>query len=263
MAITRPPTENRYRIEAVDKALVLLDTLALMPGSTAAQLATALAANRSLVFRMLSTLLERGFVTKDSNNAYHLGPRLLYLGRQAEKGTALLDASREILDRLLEDTQENVYLIVRQGLEMLCLAARISPQPVRLSADVGTKGGLHTGGAAKVLLAFSPPEVIEAVLDQHLDQFVPPSLRTREDVLKVLETIRQDGHYAAIAELNPTTYTLNAAIEDDEQSVVAVLSIAGPTSRLDTKTRNRLLSRLIEAARQISARLGAPRAESL
>lgn len=249
-------SDNRYRIDAVDKALVLLDTLALMPGSSASQLASALAANRSLIFRMLSTLTDRGFVTKDPDNRYRLGSRLLYLGQQAEKGTELMDISRSVLDELLEATQENVYLIVRQGLEMICLAARIAPQAVRLSADVGTKGGLHTGGAAKMLLAYSPPAVIDTVLDRHLDEFVPVTLRSRERILDVLATIRRDGYYAAIGEISPDIYTLNAAIFGIDGEVAAILSIAGPTSRLDPGRRAGLLDSVRAAARRISARLG-------
>lgn len=247
---------NRYRIEAVDRALVLLDTLASIPGANASHLAAALGANRSLVFRMLSTLADRGFVAKDANNCYRLGPRLLYLGQQAEHGSALIDASRDVLDELLEETQENIYLIVREGLEMLCLAARISPQPVRLSADVGTKGGLHTGGAAKMLLAYAPQDIIDEVLDRHLGEFVPSTLRTRKQVTDVLDEIRREGVYAAIGEINPETFTLNAAVRDGQGGVAAILSVAGPTARLDSKKQAELLRRVRDAADKISARLG-------
>lgn len=255
-ATLKPIRENRYRIDAVDRALQLLNTLALLPGANASQLAEALGANRSLVFRLLSTLLDRGFVMKDDKNAYRLGPRLLYLGQQAENGTALIDAARPIMDALLEETHENVYLIVREGLEMLCLAVRISPQAVRLSADVGTKGGLHTGGAAKVLLAFAPEDTIERVLEDHLHEFVPPTLRTRRQVLDVLGRIRTNGFYKAIGELNPETYTLNAPISDRQGRVVAVLSIAGPTSRLEPRQEDPLMGKIRGAAAEISARLG-------
>jgi IclR family KDG regulon transcriptional repressor len=247
---------NRYRIEAVDRALTLLDTLASIPGANASQLATALDANRSLVFRMLNTLADRGYVVKDANNLYRLGPRLLYLGQQAEKGTALMDASRDVLDELAKETEENIYLIVREGLDMLCLSVRISPQPIRLSADVGTKGGLHTGGAAKMLLAYSPSEIIDEVLDRHLDEFVPKTLTTREQVNNVLNVIRRDGYYEAIGEINPETYTLNAAVRDGQGGVVAVLSIAGPTSRLDEFRQKQLLQRVRDAAAGISKQLG-------
>lgn len=253
---TMPLRENRYRIEAVDRALLLLDTLASLPGANASQLAEALGANRSLVFRMLSTLLDRGFVIKDEGNAYRLGPRLLYLGQQAENGTALVDAARPIMDMLLQQTQENVYLLIRDGIEMLCLAARISPQAVRLSADVGSKGGLHSGGAAKVLLAFAPDDVIESVIRAHSDDFVPATLRTRAQVMDVLTRIRADGFYKAIGELNPETYTLNAPIRDRQGRVAAVLSLAGPTSRLAPEQEVVLLDRVRVAAAQISERLG-------
>src|SRR5690349_4676335 len=99
---------NRYRVDAVDRALLLLAAIASLPGATAAQLAEALHLNRSLVFRLLVTLTARGFVVKDDNNRYHLGPRLLYLGQQAEQGNALVDTSRPVMNDLLEDTNENV-----------------------------------------------------------------------------------------------------------------------------------------------------------
>jgi DNA-binding IclR family transcriptional regulator len=247
--------ENRYRIEAVDRALVLLDTLALFPGTTAAQLAATMGANRSLVFRMLSTLADRGFVARDANNCYRLGPRLVYLGNQAERSDALVDASREVLDRLLEETHENIYLIVRDGLEILCLAERVTPRPIRLAAGTGTHGGLHTGGGAKALLAYAPPEVINEVLDRHLHEFVPATMRTREQVLAVLSQIRRDGYYEAIGEIDDI-YTLSAPVRDGFGVVTAAVVVAGPMSRLTPEFQADVLIRVREAAAEISARLG-------
>lgn len=249
-------TTNRYRIEAVDRALLLLDTLASFPGANASQLATTLGANRSLVFRMLSTLADRGFVVKDKHSCFRLGPRLLYLGQQAEASDALMDASRPILDELLDATQENVYLIVRDGAEMLCLATRMSTQPVRLAAEVGSKGGLHSGGAAKMLLAYSPPEVIEQVIENNLQDFVPPSIRNREAVEEVIAKIRSDGYYEGVGEINDETYTMSAPIRDGQQTVIAVLALAAPTSRIPVARRPGLRRLVLESANRISDLLG-------
>lgn len=240
----------------MDRALLLLDTVASIPGANASQLAAALRANRSLVFRMLSTLADRGFVAKDDYNCYRLGPRLMYLGQQAEASDALIDASRDVLDRLLVQTQENVYLIVREGMEMLCLAARISPQPVRLAADVGTKGGLHSGGAAKMLLAYSPPEVIDQVIEEHLNEFVPATMRTREAVEEVVGKIRRDGYYEGVGEINDETYTMSAPVSDGQGRVIAVLVIAAPVSRIPPERRLELRRLVLDAANRISDLLG-------
>jgi IclR family KDG regulon transcriptional repressor len=139
---------------------------------------------------------------------------------------------------------------------MVCLAVRMSPQPIRLVADVGTKGGLHTGGAAKALLAYAPPDVIETVLERHLHEFVPAKLRTRKQVLGVLEKIRHDGVYEAVGEIDPDIYTLTAPVHDGHDKPIAVITIAGPVSRISAKMRTELLRDLRAAVAEISRRMG-------
>lgn len=195
-------------------------------------------------------------MVKDKHSCFRLGPRLLYLGQQAEASDALMDASRPILDELLDATQENVYLIVRDGAEMLCLATRMSTQPVRLAAEVGSKGGLHSGGAAKMLLAYSPPEVIEQVIENNLQDFVPPSIRNREAVEEVIAKIRSDGYYEGVGEINDETYTMSAPIRDGQQTVIAVLALAAPTSRIPVARRPGLRRLVLESANRISDLLG-------
>lgn len=247
---------ERYRIDSVDRALHLLDVIASLPGATAAQLAEAMQLNRSLVFRMLATLSGRGFVVKDANHRYQLGPRLLYLGQQAEQGSALVDASRGVMTELLEDTNENVYLLVRDKLDVLCVATAFTGQAVRLSTDIGTRGGLHTGGSGKVMLAFAPNEVVEAVLQTRLQDFVPPSLRTRKQVLDLLATIRTTGNYVAIGEIDPEIYSVSSAIFYGDGALAAVLAIAGPISRLPKSREAELIEKVSAAATRISRRLG-------
>ena len=250
---------NRYRVDAVDRALLLLDAIASLPGATAAQLAEALHLNRSLVFRLLVTLTARGFVVKDDNNRYHLGPRLLYLGQQAEQGNALVDTSRPVMNDLLEDTNENVYLLVRDKLDVLCIATAFTGQAVRLSTDIGTRGGLHTGGSGKVMLAFAPPEVLEAVLQTQLHHFVPGTLRTRKQVTDLLDRIRVTGNYVAIGEIDPEIYSVSSAIFYDRGELAAVLAVAGPVSRLPKPREEELLERVSAAAAEITRRLGSAR----
>ncbi len=181
---------NRYRIDAVDRALVLLDALAATPGANASQLAAQLGANRSLVFRLLSTLVGRGVAIKDEHNRYRLGPQVYYLGQQSEGNTALVDVTTDVLDRLLSETEENVYLMVRDGTAVRCVAARVSPQPIRLAPDVGTTGELHSGIVSRMLLAYAPADVQDDVLSNHLAEFAPAGMRSRAKVEALLVRIR-------------------------------------------------------------------------
>ncbi len=151
---------NRYSIDAVDRALVLLGALAAKQGVSAAYLASSLGANRSLVFRLLSTFADRGFVSKDVNNRYWLGPQLLYLGLEAQGDNALINASNDVMDALVKDTQESVGLIIRDELETVRVAYRESSQLIRLHSSYSSRRALYGGGDSKLLLAYAPEEVI-------------------------------------------------------------------------------------------------------
>jgi len=250
------PKANRYRIEAVDRALVLLDALAATPGVNASQLAAQLGANRSLVFRLLSTLADRGFAIKDEHNRYRLGPRLFYLGQQAEANTALVDVTGDVLDRLLEETEENVYLIVRDGVAVRCVAARTSPQPIRLAADVGTTGQIYTGLVSRLLLAYAPKEVQDDVLVNHLQEFAPVGMRSRAKVEALLARIRQDGFYEAASEAFAEIFVQSAPVWDAAGQMRALIALAAPLSRMPPRRRAEMLRRVMAAAGEISRRLG-------
>ncbi len=252
-----PAKTNRYRVEAVDRALVLLDALAATPGANASQLAARLGANRSLVFRLLSTLLDRGFAVKDEHNRYRLGPRLFYLGQQAEAHNAMVDVSTDVLDRLVAETEESVHLIVRDGIEVLCIAMRVSPQPVRLAADIfGRKGPLHTGLVSRILLAYAPRELQDEVLEHHLAEFAPAGMRSRAKVEALMAQIRRDGFYEAVSEVFAEIFTQSAPVRNAGGEVVALVTLAAPLSRMAVQRRPELLRKVIAAANEISRRLG-------
>jgi IclR family KDG regulon transcriptional repressor len=247
-----PKPPNRYRIEAVDRSLLVLDAIAAHPGTSAAQLAVTLQANRSLIFRILSTLGERGFVVKDFQNLYWLGPQLLYLGLQAGGENLLINASSRVMDELLEQTQESIVLILRDHLETVRVAYRDSSHLIRVPTGFAAKGGLHEGGASKILLAHAPEEIIDQVIGNHLGEFVPAKLQTREQVLKFLGAIRRDGFYAAVGETHPDLFSISAPVRDIEGHVVAALAVVGLTSRLSTPKKARFVKLIVDGAARVS-----------
>ena len=204
---------------------------------------------------MLRTLEDSGFVIKGSSGGYRLGPQVLYLGQRAEASDALISQSAELLDQLHEETHEDILLCVRERMELKLLAARRSTQTVRVAVDVGTKGGLHTGGAAKVLLAHAPKEVKDAVVRQHLREFVPASLRSRSAVLKVLQKICDDGYYVAVNEVAENVSSISAPVRDASGNVIAVVTLLGPTHRIAGRAEQGLLQHVTDTTAEISRRI--------
>lgn len=227
------PRRADYTVGVLDRALTLLDVLAEHPHCGVTQIAKLSGNTKSLVFRLLHTLEKRGYVRKDPvTRFYALGFRALLLGEQTRRQTDLIKLAQPHMDQLVAATRENIYLTIRDGLQGICVAARQSPQPLRLYADVGRQVPLHVGGGPKLLLAFAPDEVRKEVLDGPLQAFTPASDVDPLALARALDKIRKTGINESRGDLDAGAFSFAAPVRDHGGTVIAALSIAGPFTRL-------------------------------
>ena len=112
-----------YTISAVDRAFALLEALAENADIGVTELAERTGNTKSLVFRLLYTLEARGYVQKDpATRTYALGYRALYLADHVRQQSRLIVAAQPYLDSLVEETHENVFLVVRDDVHSVCVA---------------------------------------------------------------------------------------------------------------------------------------------
>ncbi|MGH6912826.1 MAG: IclR family transcriptional regulator [Geminicoccales bacterium] len=250
-----------YKVAAVDRAFSLLEVMAQYPELGVTELAERTGNTKSLVFRLLYTLEQRGYVHKSADaRTYRLGYRTLFLAEHTRRQSALIAAAGPVLDELALTTRENALLIVREDLHSVCVAMRESPKPLRLFAQIGKYGPLHAGGGPKVLLAFAPEEVRRAILDAPLEGFTTTSITDRTKLARTLAEIRQAGFTLSIGELDPDVFSMAAPVRDFTGEVVAALTVTGPLSRLNAGERRRFRKLILDAAERLSVELGLVRA---
>ena len=161
---------DRYLIEAVDRALTLLELLADNPGLGVTEIAGRMGVSKALAFRLLHTLERRDYVIRDpEHRTSALGYRLLHLADQIDRTDLIVSATHEHLDELARLSREDVNLFVRVGLDSVCVATRPSAHQVRMPPHVGRLGTLHVGGATTVLLAYAPQNIQDTVLAGEMD----------------------------------------------------------------------------------------------
>jgi IclR family KDG regulon transcriptional repressor len=246
-----------YTISVLDQALKLMEVVARRQSIGLSELARLTGTTKTLAFRMASTLEARGYLLKDDEaRTYSLGYKPLYLSEQMQHHSPLVRIANPFLDDLSERTRENVSLLVRDGLATICLAIRQSPQPIRLYAELGRQGPLHVGGGPKLLLAFAPDEIQETVLTGKLAPFTPSTIVDPKKLKTLLKRIRQQGYNVSHGDLDPGAFSVAAPVRDHAGRVVASLSVAGPQSRLTRDLEALYIRMLIEAAGEISGKLG-------
>jgi DNA-binding IclR family transcriptional regulator len=127
-------------IQSVDRAIEILECLASRGGcASLSELADDLGLCRSTVHGQLATLKRRGMVAQETNACYVLGIKLFELGTVAISRLDLRTCAGPVLERLVDQFQETVHLVIGDGLDVIYIDKRESPRSVRIVSQVGAR----------------------------------------------------------------------------------------------------------------------------
>lgn len=207
----------------------------------------------STTHRLLAEWVEWGGLVRGDDGRYRVGIKLWRLGTRQPTARRLRDLARPYLDDLLDATREHVHLAVRDDLGAVYLERLSGRDAVPVISDVGTRLPLHATGVGLVLLAFSPPEVFDAVLAAGPRRYLPNTLTTDAHLRARLAEIRLTGLDTSVEELTSGAFSVAAPVRDATGTVVAAVSIV---ARVERKAEPQFALGVRMAARGISAALG-------
>jgi DNA-binding IclR family transcriptional regulator len=253
------PQQNPYTIEVLRRAVEILSVFShARPAMSLAEVVQAVRLPKTTVFRVLSSLVERGFCEWDaSSGKYSLGFELVRLAdirrRQSNVHDVAIPAMREIRNAV----NETVILSVRSGDFRVHIDFVEGLHPMRRMADLGVRAPLYAGAASKVLLAGLEDDEIEAYLGRtDLTAFQESTITDRAVLWREIRTIRKRGFAESKGELFPGGGALAAPIKDFSGRTVGVMDILTPEHRYTAEHRERCIGLLLDGAAQASQRLG-------
>ncbi|WP_040860030.1 IclR family transcriptional regulator, partial [Nocardia niigatensis] len=150
-------------IGVLDKAMAVLHAVAEQPCGLN-ELCARTGLPRATAHRLAVGLETHRMLARDSQGLWRPGPALSELATTASD--PLLDAAATILPRLREITGESVQLYRRDGNARVCVAAMEPAAGLRDTVPIGARLPLTAGSAAKVLLAWSDPELQRTILPE-------------------------------------------------------------------------------------------------
>jgi DNA-binding IclR family transcriptional regulator len=251
---TQPPSAHSARGEPTSFERGLRVLLAISEGGQVKvnALVEQLGLPPSTVYRYLRPLRELGLV-RESDGYYRVGERLLTADRGLSN-VVLAHLARPTLQTLSRDSGETALLTIRVGMSVMCLAQAESANPVRMAFEVGQVLPLQAGAASRVLLAYAPAKVVEAVFAGGLLTYTPntPDLRK---LRRQLESIRTLGFATSRGEFIPGAFAVAVPVFHGD-SVIAGLALAGPANRCSHQWQVTARPLLVEAGLALSSRLG-------
>jgi IclR family acetate operon transcriptional repressor len=246
-----------YPISSVNNALRLLLMFRDHSLIRVSEASSALGVAPSTAHRLLAMLEYHGFVQQDTETrGYRSGPAVIEMGLNAVRSIDVRSHLLPHMERLCDEVDETVQLIVLEGQDCLFIEAVESRQVVRTSSRVGVRLPAHTVSGGKVLLAeLTPARLRELYPTPRLEGRTTRSIRTRAALEAELARVRDLGFAVNLGESEPDVGAVAVAVRDTLGHARAALAVSAPLSRVQGQRVPELAEALKRTAGEAAAGL--------
>jgi DNA-binding IclR family transcriptional regulator len=244
-------------VRSVERAITILDVLAAGAWRSGAEIARELNVHRSTALRLLGTLERHALVERDPRSSkYRLGPRLSQLASVVTGESDLRSLARPVCEALAGTLGETVTLDVLVADEVVPIEQATASTSVVSVNWLGRRTPVHCTASGKVILAFGPPAIRERLLARPLERSTAHTITGRAELEAQLGDALKDGFARTYEELEVGLDALAAPVFAASGEVVAALDVSGPSHRLRAEGRPELVRLTLDAAADLSRRLG-------
>lgn len=241
-----------------ERLLDVLDTFDLENRAlTVAEIAARVGQPSSSVYRSVRALKEAGYLGASDDGVYRLQPKVLRLAAVVRADNDLLTVAREPMRRLARELRETVFLAVVSDHHAVALDIVNSGRGIGVTVPPGKLFPLHAGATGRALLANLADDDRRRLYAEH-----PPERFTDETTADVdrleeeLAEVRSRGYDFTAHQYEPGIYSCAVPVFDEDEQVVASLSVVGVAEALDRETGvDELLPELRRAAARIQEQL--------
>lgn len=221
-------------LKTLDQSLKLLQLFTKeKPEWGARELAKETGLNHTNVYRVLSTFEANRFLVKDpETKKYALGIRLWELGLTMRESFHVSRLIRPILERMMVESGESIFLTCLDGDEGLTLDALEHDNVVKYSVSVGSRSPLFVGASYRSMMAYLPTEHIERIILQGLKQYTKNTIADPDRLRAELARIREEGWARSTGEYTPDVLAIACPLFHYEGQIMGSLTISGPLYRM-------------------------------
>jgi DNA-binding IclR family transcriptional regulator len=245
-------------VRAVERALdILLCFTREEPTRSLTQIAEAIHMSKTTVHRLLATLENKRFITRDKTTGlYRLGFRFIEMAALVLQDVELHRWAHPYLQRLSTEYGETVDLSILDGSHVIYLEVIESPQRVKLAAAVGQRLPAFFTASGKALLAFLPEEQTKKIISTNLAESSNHTYASIQDLLADLRVTAELGYATSEQEYEEAINAVAAPIFDAENHPIASIAIVGPSYRLSKDRLPTLGESLRKMTQLISQEVG-------
>ena len=221
-----------------------------------AKITEKLGLSRTNVHRLLATLMQIGYVTRD-DRGYRLTYKMFQLGSRVPLTQDLREIAKPIMNALMEQANENIYMTVLYEHMVIAMEEVKSRNTLSLNPDVTYTYPVHACASGKVFLGAMDEATQDRLLDASgMDRLSENTVTDTAEYKRQVDQARERGYATEVGEFREDLNSYAAPIYDYRGQVVACISISGPSIRATKEVLDTHVDQLLAAARDISHQLG-------
>jgi DNA-binding IclR family transcriptional regulator len=187
---------------------------------------------KSTVHRLAQELV-RCRLLERSASSLRLGLWLFELGGLVTQQRDLRDIAMPYMSDLREATGQTVHLAVLEGTDVVYIHILPSKDAPRMPSRIGGRVSAHATGVGKAMLAFSPPETVDAVIAKGLPPVGPRTITAAGLLRRQLGRIRTTGVAFDQEESGPGIVCAASPLLGPDGLPRAAISVSGWGGRLN------------------------------
>lgn len=220
------------------------------------ELSKSLGLHKSTVYRLLSTLVYRGYVEQDRHGRYKIGLKLFEIGGIVLNNMGLRKRIKPYLERLREETKETIHLGIMDNHEVVYIDKEETSETIRMYSEVGRRVDAHCTSLGKVLLAYANKELPQEILENNLKKYTGNTITDKNELIEHLYKVKGQGYAVDNQEQEEGIRCIGGPIFDYKGDVIAAFSIAGPATRMTEDRVLKLVAKVKDYSNRISSSFG-------
>jgi DNA-binding IclR family transcriptional regulator len=242
-------TADSQGVRSIQRALDILSLLSEdRPLVAVRDIVAATGLAKTTVIRLVQTLEQSGLLWATAKG-YMAGPSLWRWAHLARGSWELPPETKELMRGLAQRQRETVNLYVVRDIYRVCVAQQESPQPLRHVVHIGDELPLWAGASSKVLLRDANPAQVARIAR---------SSPYGADYVKALQAhideAAAQGFAFSHGERETGLSAVAVSVIGRTGSVVAALSLSGPTVRFPDSQIEEFVAALTEVAGYLNER---------
>ena len=250
---------TKREVRSVSRAMRLLETLSQAPEPMAlGTLSKHLGIPKSTTHYILETLRKGRFVERDRNGLYRVGLDAFLVGTAYSHNQTVMGLFHQAAKEIVGACGETVQLAILDERRVVYIAKEEGTQPVRLVSEVGRSLPAHTTGLGKALLAYLPSDRFDTLFPpgSSFEKMTERSIGSVSVLRQELRRVQEQGYAHDFEETAEGLQCFAAPIFGAGTELIAAMSVAAPSSRVDPGRKAVLISLIKKGAANVSRSMG-------